>query len=330
MLRRILPLAALVLFGAMQSGAALEIPRLRQTVTVSGDVVRIGDLVDNAGSVSDVAIFRSPDVGVTGTVSAKQVLDAIRPYDLLIVDTAGVSEITVTRSGRELVPREITHKVAEALSERFRLVDADMLDITFDREPRAIYVDPQAAKDWAVERAGFDPRSGRFEILFSVPGIASAQGTVRYSGFAVEMANVATSVRPLNRGEILPAADVSIERRRKSDVPADVAATVEEIAGLAARGSLRAGQPLRRADFARPQLVKRDDLVTLLYEVPGILLTIRGKALANAAEGDTVSVLNMQSKRTIQGVVDAQGRVIVAAAAPVTVTANASSSAASQ
>ena len=35
-------------------------PTLKPQVTVAGEIVRIGDLVDNAGAVADVAIFRAP------------------------------------------------------------------------------------------------------------------------------------------------------------------------------------------------------------------------------------------------------------------------------
>jgi flagella basal body P-ring formation protein FlgA len=328
MLRKLAPLSliAFVLFAIARTGAtAAEAPRLKPVVAVAGDVVRIGDLVDNAGAVADVAIFRSPDAGVTGTLSAKQVLDAIRQYDLLIVDTAGVNAITVSRYARELHPRDIARRVAEALAERYRLADPNMLDINFDREPRALYVDSQAADVWQVERAGYDPRSGRFEIFFTVPGSSSTgPGVRRYAGAITEMAETAVLLRPLNRSEVVMAADIVVERRKKSDLPTDAAATIEDVAGLAVRRALRAGQPVRRADLAKPELVKRDDLVTLYYEVPGIVLTVRGKALASGAEGDTISVLNIQSKRTVQGVVDGRGRVIVAAATPITVTENAS------
>ena len=48
---------------------------------------------------------------------------------------------------------------------------------------------------------------------------------------------------------------------------------------MAARRALRAGQPLRSADLMKPELVQRNETVTLVYEVPGIVLTMRGKAL---------------------------------------------------
>ena len=49
--------------------------------------------------------------------------------------------------------------------------------------------------------------------------------------------------------------------------------------------------------------------MTLIYEVPGIVLTMRGKAAESGAEGDVISVLNEQSKRTVQGIIVGPGRV---------------------
>jgi flagella basal body P-ring formation protein FlgA len=45
--------------------------------------------------------------------------------------------------------------------------------------------------------------------------------------------------------------------------------------------------------------------------VAGIVLTMRGKALEAGANGDTVNVQNVQSKRTIQATVTGPGRVTV-------------------
>ena len=74
---------------------------------------------------------------------------------------------------------------------------------------------------------------------------------------------------------------------------------------------MRAGQPLHTAELTKPEIVHRGDMVTLHYEVPGIVISMRGKATENGALGDTVSVLNEQSKRTIQGVVSSPGHVTV-------------------
>ena len=49
--------------------------------------------------------------------------------------------------------------------------------------------------------------------------------------------------------------------------------------------------------------------------MPGILLTTRGKALESGGDGDTISVMNVETKRTIQGVVSGLNRVTIMASA---------------
>jgi flagella basal body P-ring formation protein FlgA len=68
-------------------------------------------------------------------------------------------------------------------------------------------------------------------------------------------------------------------------------------------------------------LVQRDQGVTLIYQTAGLYLTTRGKALDNGTEGDTVSVLNPQSKRTITGVVTGRGQITIEIATPKAVAA---------
>jgi flagella basal body P-ring formation protein FlgA len=85
---------------------------------------------------------------------------------------------------------------------------------------------------------------------------------------------------------------------------------------MQARHQLRAGQALRVADLAKPDLVQRDQTVTLIYESAGLYLTIRGKALEAGTEGDVVSVLNLQSKRTVSGTVIGRGQVSISVATP--------------
>ncbi len=121
--------------------------------------------------------------------------------------------------------------------------------------------------------------------------------------------------RRVERGEVLKASDVITERRPKAEVGSDAAVRGLAV-GMQMRKQLHAGLPLRVADLAKPDLVQRDDNVTLIYESTGLYLTIRGKALESGTEGDVVNVLNLQSKRTVSGVVIGRGQVAIAVATP--------------
>ena len=72
-----LPIAAALVCAQIAAAPAqvatstAPLPTLKGAVTVSGDIVRIGDLIENAGAAADAAIFRSPDIGTTGSVSVR-------------------------------------------------------------------------------------------------------------------------------------------------------------------------------------------------------------------------------------------------------------------
>ena len=71
------------------------------------------------------------------------------------------------------------------------------------------------------------------------------------------------------------------------------------------------GRMLRAGDVQREEIVAKGDLVTIVYEAPGLLITLRGRANEAGAMGDVVSVTNPQSKRVLQGKVTGAGRISV-------------------
>lgn len=164
--------------------------------------------------------------------------------------------------------------------------------------------------------AQFTPRNGRFDVTFEIGSDNNSPSVkLRFTGVATEMVEAAVLARNVERAEVLKASDVIIERRPKAEIGGD-AATRSGAIGMQMRRPLRAGQPLRVADLVKPDLVQRDSNVTLIYQTAGIYLTIRGKALDNGAEGDVVNVLNLQSNRTIAGVVIGNNQVRVSAVTP--------------
>jgi len=85
-------------------------PALRASVTVSGDLVRIGDIIDNAGSAAQIAIYRAPDLGTTGSLPVAHVLTALRSHQVIGVDTKDLKEITVTRLARTIEARTLNSR----------------------------------------------------------------------------------------------------------------------------------------------------------------------------------------------------------------------------
>jgi flagellar basal body P-ring formation protein FlgA len=301
---------------AQESEDTIAAPMLRAQVTVESDVVRIGDMVENAGTASQIAIYRSPDLGTTGTLPIAQVINTLQAHQVIGVDTRDIKSVSVTRLARILEGKEIESQVAHALEHRSGLGDAANLNLTFDRDVQDVRMDAWNNGALQPVSARYDPRSARFDVSFEIANDTNNSRTkLRFTGIAVEMLEAAVLTRNVDRGDVLKASDVVTERRPKAEVGTD-AATRGRAVGMQMRKGLRAGQPLRVADLGKPDLVQKDGNVTLIYEAAGIYLTARGKAVDSGTEGDTVTVLNLQSKRTISGTVVGRDQVAIAIAMP--------------
>jgi flagella basal body P-ring formation protein FlgA len=291
-------------------------PVLRASVTVTGDVVRIGDVIDNAGTSAQIAIYRAPDLGTTGSLPVTQVLSVLQAHQVIGVDTHDLREISVTRLARTLESKDIELQVARALEHRNGLGDAANLNLTFDRDVQDLRLDASNSGAMQAIAARFDPRSSRFDVTFEIANDnVSTPTRLRFTGSAIETVEAAVLARGIERNEVIKSSDVVVERRPKAEVGSD-AASRDRAVGMQARRQLRAGQALKVADLAKPDLVQRDASVTLIYEAVGLYLTIRGKALEGGTEGDVVSVINLQSKRTVSGVVTGRGQVTVSVPTP--------------
>jgi len=302
----------LALCGAAAAQSAPPPPALRASVTVTGDVVRIGDLVENAGPVADIPIFRAPDLGTTGAVATDRIVEAIRPHQLIGIDTRGLSEVVVTRPSRAIPAQEISGRIAQALAGQYGFGDAHNILVNFDRDVRTLQVEPDVTGELQVLSMSYDPRTAHFDVTFGLQAsMEMRKQSTRYTGTAIATVDALALDHPIERGQVIKASDVTVLRRPKTDTA--VVTDMKAVVGLAARHQLQPNQPLNTADLMKPEIVQRNNTVTIIYQAPGVTLTLRGQAQDAGALGDTINVLNSETKRTLQGVISGPDRVTVSA-----------------
>ena len=115
----------------------------------------------------------------------------------------------------------------------------------------------------------------------------------------------------MNRSELIGKNDISY---RIIDIASDLRGIVldpRNIVGKEVTRDLHAGRPLRRSDLKSPQLIKRGQSVSITSSVAGLKVTMKGKALGNAAAGDRLWVENQSSQKRVEGVVTDTGEVLV-------------------
>src|SRR5580704_16030100 len=218
--RTLLLAAALLVAGAAAAFGAsgddtIAAPVLRANVTVTGDVVRIGDVIDNAGVAAQIAIYRAPDLGTTGTLPTAQVL---RAHQVIGVEAKDIKQVSVTRLARTVEAKEIEQDIAHALEHRGGLGDAANLTLTFDRDLQDVQLDASNSGAMQLVATRFEPRSGRFDVTFEVADDSGTAATrLRFTGNAIETVEAAVLTRNVERNDILKSSDVVLERRPKAD-----------------------------------------------------------------------------------------------------------------
>lgn len=95
-----------------------------------------------------------------------------------------------------------------------------------------------------------------------------------------------------------------------ADIPG-AATTADQVVGQALRVAVQAGRPLQVNDLTAPEVILRNQLIRLHYTLGGMMIATEGRALDAGAIGQSVRVMNLSSRGTVQGIVLPDGSVQV-------------------
>jgi flagella basal body P-ring formation protein FlgA len=120
---------------------------------------------------------------------------------------------------------------------------------------------------------------------------------------------ILTYARSLAAGQIVQGSD--IVWAKAAGAPTDAPSGADAVIGMAARRPLREGDPVLAHDVTPPLVIKAGETVEVTYADDAIVLTLQAKALANAAVGDTLNVMNTASKKQIEVVATGPDQAVV-------------------
>lgn len=121
------------------------------------------------------------------------------------------------------------------------------------------------------------------------------------------LADSMVATRTLRAQSVIAPEDIAMVA---AEIPG--ALTAPELAvGMEARVTLYAGRPVHQADVGPPALVKRNQMVSLIFQTSGLTIHTEGRALERGASGDLIHVMNLSSHLTVQGLVAPDGSVSV-------------------
>lgn len=109
----------------------------------------------------------------------------------------------------------------------------------------------------------------------------------------------------MKRGTQITADDIKIH----SDNESEYQALAEQYVGMSVVRTISSGAVVRPRDVAEPLQVRRNSSVKMIYRLGRMEITATGRALGEGRMGDIISVMNVDSRKRVEGRVTGMGTV---------------------
>lgn len=299
-------------FTAMITAMLLQTPRtmaaeLRPSVTVDDHVIRLGDVVSEAGDAATVVIANAPPPGESDQIAINQIKQVADEFAIdLTVNVAGRS-ITVHRTGVAVTREALIDRLIQAFPKRS---SSDRLDLRLYRNQERLFL-PKGfdAANIDVVDLRYQERSRRFSAVISIPHGNGQMREITITGAAEAMVALPVLEKAVEPGEIISRADIGWIEIRRNRLGRNIVTASADLIGQSPRRRLRTGQPLRLTDIDTPVLVEKGSQITMIVQSGNMTLTATGKALEDGGAGDMIRILNNDTHRTVEGLVTDAGAV---------------------
>lgn len=303
------------MFTATEDSLGAELT-LRSSISVSDDVIRIGDLLHNAGKDAEIAIFRAPSPGKIGVLTANRISYALRNHGLRWRNTTGVTEVTIARDGRVIPLADIKTAIAQKLEHTRQIGSAGEIALTFARNTPPLVVASDATGPVEALQVNYEPRNGRFVALVTAPGLPKR----RYAGRLTEVIEAPVLKHRIERDHQIVASDIEMRKVPRTRLIGAIVLDPRDLVGRAVSRTLRAGTTIRKRDVREIRMVKKNTVITILYQIPGLSLATKGRAVQAGVRGDVVMVRNIRSRKVIEAEVIGFDTVRAITMAPLKIT----------
>ena len=281
---------------------------LRDRIMVDDDVVRLGDLFQEQLSDGDVAVAQAPKAGQTLTLDSRFLQQVARAYRLSW-KPAKYQKVTIGRMSQRVTAPMVRDAISTAVQER--MGTSSDLDIALDGGDLELDLPTDVENSVSVSAINFNPSSNRFAAVLVAPAEGPPVIQRNVFGTVYEMAQIPVPKRLISAGDVIAADDLEWQAVHLSRLSGNSLTDAEQLVGRMAKRPLKAGQILRQSDVAVSPVIRKNDLIRLVVKTGQMTLSVQGKALQDAALGQTVRVVNTNSNRQLTGTVIDAGTVAI-------------------
>jgi len=296
--------------------------QIKDHVEVAKSSVYLGDLIVPNSVPSDwmdhfasIYIGEAPDAGEVKYVQ----VELLKSYLKKIIEGNSQNfdqvqliippEIVVTRKSvnipREEIEQAFKDYVIKHISWKPENINIHSIRIA------GVPVVPAGDRTINVSSAPQELTGGNTTLTLQVMVDSRTAQTFNVTGIVDLYDDVLHAVKDIPRGSVIQLEDVVIKRTLVTDDPKGYARKELDAVGKRVLRDFKANEPLKLAFLDNPIVVNKGDIVRMVINKPGLIITAKGEAKNDGRIGERVKVMNLSSKKIIQGWIRDRETVIV-------------------
>jgi flagella basal body P-ring formation protein FlgA len=275
-----------------------------------GDIARFDTENSLSRTLADHVVAASPEPGEQLSLRSADVIKNILRKTTLSRSTmwSGSATVNVVRHGQHIEPELIRRKIGDYLENNKNKLPKAEIQFVSTSMPLPFMV-PQGDLSWEIIPSSpsiLD--STRIAIIIRVDG--RVRKNISVPGKIKAMAPTVAATVPLARGTILTPDNTYLVSKDLSELN-NPCLDLRSILGKRLTRAVRAGNVINTSDVEFPPLVKKGQLVKIIFQQTRMYLTATGIANMNGKLNEIIKVRNARSNKVIYCRVMAPGIVEV-------------------
>lgn len=290
---------------------------VRDKVSAGHRRVTLSDLIDCRTipedwrkTMAEVDIGEAPSVGDRKYIDPKN----LKPFLCQFIDSHGAASsgiamhfpesIMVERKSRELSQEEIERIFRGFLEERSPWNREEMVIQRISYSGLSSI--PTGELSYEVVLSPHEKFLGNVTVAMNLFVDGEKVRTLKVTGKVDIFRNVVQLNRPLQKNETITEADLEMQRINVGDSPDRYVTQPEQIINKRLVRNVGPHQPIEAKDLDKALVVRRGDMVTIVYDHSGLKLTARGQVREDGCTGDNIRIHNVSTnKKVVCRVLDA-------------------------
>ncbi len=197
------------------------------------------------------------------------------------------------------------NEISEAIKKEFvEQGRSEAVDLEFFGGQTVFQIENARQAKILVEGLKADDLTNKFSCQVEIFADGKAFARTNVSGKFYVLGDIYVPVRPIDKGEVIVPDMLKIISVRMNRVKPMFVTEKSKLINKEAKRHLKEGKMISDRDIGPKILIKKNDLITLVYKTDNMQITVRGQARQDGAKGDKIEVENTKSKKILIGIVE--------------------------